>query len=59
MGVSFPDLEMFDRAANAIGSNMYEGFNPTESKITLIRDYLMNKITFPQFIGAAKKATHV
>lgn len=59
MGVSFPDLEMLDRAANAIGSNMYEGFDPTESKIVLIRDYLMNKITFSQFIEAAKEVVHV
>lgn len=59
MGVSFPDLEMLDRAANAIGTNMYEGFDPTESKIILIRDYLMDKITFLQFIEAAKKITHV
>ena len=26
MGVSFPDLATLDRTANAIGSNMYEGF---------------------------------
>lgn len=59
MGVSFPDLDMLNRAANAIGSNMYEGFVPTESKIMLIRDYMMNKITFLQFIEAAKKVAHV
>ena len=59
MGVSFPDLETLNRAANAIGSNMYEGFDPTESKIVLIRDYLLNKITFLQFVEAAKKAVHV
>ena len=59
MGVSFPDLKTLDRAAKAIGTNMYEGFEPTESRITLIRDYILNKITFPQFIEAAKKAAHV
>ncbi|MDH6341481.1 hypothetical protein M2480_000233 [Parabacteroides sp. PFB2-12] len=59
MGVPFPDLEMLERAANAIGSNMYEGFHPTESKILLIREYLMNKITFSQFIEAAKDVAHV
>lgn len=59
MGVAFPDLRTLDRAANAIGTNMYEGFEPTEGKITLIRDYILGKISFPQFIDAAKKAAHV
>ena len=54
MGVSFPDLITLNRTANAIGSNMYEGFEPTVSRIALIRDYVMNKITFPQFVEAAK-----
>ena len=59
MGVSFPDLATFDRTAIAIGSNMYEGFEPTASHITLIRDYVTDKITFLQFIEAAKNTTHV
>ena len=54
MGVSFPDLITLDRTANAIGSNMYEGFEPSASHITLIRDYIMNKITFLQFVEEAK-----
>ena len=29
MGVAFPDLETLNRTANAIGSNMFEGFEPT------------------------------
>jgi len=59
MGVSFPDLVTLDRAASAIGSNMYEGFEPTISHIALIRDYVVNKITFLQFIEAAKNTVHV
>ena len=55
MGVQFPDLETFERTANAIGSNMYEGFEPSIINIALIRDYVMNKITFLQFIEEAKK----
>jgi len=58
MGVSFPDLATLDRTANAIGSNMYEGFEPSASHITLIRDYIMNKITFLQFVETAKMTIH-
>jgi putative transcriptional regulator len=29
MGVKFPDLKTLERTANALGSNMYEGFEPT------------------------------
>jgi putative transcriptional regulator len=58
MGVLFPDLETLNRTASAIGSNMYEGFAPTESKIALIRDYVLNKITFGQFVEAAKRTAH-
>ncbi len=59
MGVRFPDLETLDSTANAIGSNMFEGFEPTESRIALIRDYMLNKITFRQFIEAAISTAHV
>jgi len=58
MGVSFPDLATLESTANAIGSNMFEGFEPTANSVALIRDYVINKITFLQFIEAAKKTTH-
>ena len=54
MGVQFPDLATLDRTANAIGSNMFEGFEPTADTVALIRDYVLNKITFSQFVKAAK-----
>jgi len=59
MGVSFPDLVTFNNTANAVGSNMFEGFEPTVNYIMLIRDYVTNKITFSQFIDVAKKTNHV
>ena len=59
MGVSFPDLTTLNSTANAIGSNMYEGFEPEVGQIALIRDYVMNKITFTQFVEAAKNKTYV
>jgi putative transcriptional regulator len=58
MGVSFPDLATLESTASAIGSNMFEGFEPTEGRITIIRDYILNKITFLQFIEAAKSVTY-
>jgi putative transcriptional regulator len=54
MGVAFPDLQTLDSTAYAIGSNMYEGFEPTANRIALIRDYVMNKISFLQFVQSAK-----
>ena len=56
MGVYFSDLDTLDRAANAIGSNMFEGFAPTSTLIKLYRDYSEGKITqemLPQLIQAA------
>jgi len=58
MGVPFPDLRTLDHTANAIGSNMYEGFEPTPDSIALIRDYILDKITFAQCIETVKKMTH-
>jgi hypothetical protein len=46
MGVSFPDMETLNGVANAIGSNMFEEFVPTPNRISLIRDYVLDKITF-------------
>ena len=59
MGVSFPDLITLNNTANAVGSNMFEGFEPSVNHVVLIRDYITNKITFPQFIEAAKNTNHV
>jgi len=58
MGVVFPNLEMLNSTASAIGSNMYEGFEPTVNRIALIRDYALNKITFEQFVQASKDRVH-
>jgi len=58
MGVAFPDLATLNRTANAIGSNMFEGFEPSSNHIILIRDYIINKITFSQFVEYAKNAIY-
>jgi hypothetical protein len=58
MGVPFPDATTLERVANAIVSNMYEGFEPTADRIALIRDYVTDKITFSQFVRAVKEAEY-
>ena len=58
MGVPFPDLVTLNNTANAVGSNMFEGFEPSESNVALIRDYVTNKISFSQFTEAAKNTSH-
>ena len=45
MGVRFPDLATLNSAANAIGSNMFEGFEPTPRIIEIYRDYRSGKIS--------------
>ena len=44
MGVPFPDLATLNSTAHAIGSNMFEGFEPTEKLIRLYLDYKTGKI---------------
>ena len=54
MDVPFPSLEAWESAAAAIGSNMFEGYQPTKRGIEIIRDYTTCKISFDAFIWAAK-----
>jgi putative transcriptional regulator len=54
MGVRFPDIETLSTTANAIGSNMFEGFEPTSKSIMIIRDYVTDKITIADVIQLAK-----
>ncbi|MDR3233007.1 MAG: hypothetical protein LBT46_04995 [Planctomycetaceae bacterium] len=35
MGVLFPDWETLDSTANAVGTNIFEEFEPTSKSITL------------------------
>jgi putative transcriptional regulator len=58
MGVRFPDLDALNSAANAIGSNMFEGFEPTSKSIELIRDYLSEKVTLGQLVQLTKEKAY-
>jgi hypothetical protein len=45
MGVYFPDLETLNRVSSAIGSNMFEGFEPSSALLEIYRDYSEGKIS--------------
>jgi putative transcriptional regulator len=55
MGVPFPDLAILETTAQAIGSNMFEGFEPTRRGVEIIRDYCLGKITLAQVVETAKE----
>ncbi len=59
MGVKFADLKTLESTANALGSNMFEGFKPTPKGIELIRDYVIGKISLNQLVIFAKQKAYV
>jgi len=58
-GVRFPDLDTLNKTANAIGTNMFEGFEPTEKSVEIIRDYILDKITLSDLIIMVKAKSYV
>jgi len=59
MGVQFSDLKILEITANAIGSNMFEGFKPTPKSVEIIRDYVIGKITLAELTKFAKDKSYV
>ena len=59
MGVKFSDLKTLESTANALGSNMFEGFKPTPKGIEIIRDYVTGKITLSELVTFAKQKAYV
>jgi hypothetical protein len=55
MGVNFNSVNNFEAAVNALGTVMFEGFDPTPRSIEIIRDYLSDKITLKQLVQLAKE----
>lgn len=55
MGVNFSSLSDFEAAANALGTVMFEGYDPTPKGIEIIRDYISGKIPIGQLIQLAKR----
>lgn len=58
MGVKFSNLKTLESTANAIGSNMFEGFKPTPKGVEIIRDYVIGKITLLELIKFAKDKSY-
>ncbi len=58
MGVKFSNLKTLESTANAIGSNMFEGFKPTPKSVEVIRDYVIGKITLSELIQIAKDKSY-
>jgi len=58
MGVKLSNLKTLESTANAIGSNMFEGFKPTPKGVEIIRDYVIGKITMSELIKFAKDKTY-
>ena len=59
MGVQFSNLKTLEITANAIGSNMFEGFEPTQKGVEIIRDYVTGKISLSELIKFAKEKLYV
>jgi hypothetical protein len=58
MGVNFGSVSNFDAAVNALGTVMFEGFDPTPKSMEIIRDYLSDKITLGQLIKMTKEKAY-
>jgi putative transcriptional regulator len=50
MGVKFSNLTTLESAANAIGTNMFEGFEPTKELIELYVDWKAGVISETDFV---------
>ena len=59
LGVKFPTLTALESAANAIGSNMFEGFEPSSKTIEIIRDYISGEISLNELIEISKAKAYV
>ncbi len=57
--VKFSNLKTLETTAQAIGSNMFEGFEPTQKGVEIIRDYVTGKISLSELIKFAKEKTYV
>jgi len=55
MGVKFPDLASLEATAKAIGSNMYEGFEPSPALIQLYLEWKQGKISPAVFLERLKQ----
>ena len=59
MGVKFSDIKTLESTANALGSNMFEGFKPTPKGVEIIRDYVTGKISLAELAVFAKQKAFI
>ncbi|HJV20179.1 MAG TPA: antitoxin VbhA family protein [Sediminibacterium sp.] len=59
MGIKFADLRTLEGTANALGSNMFDGFISTPKGIEIIRDYVSGKISLNEMIAFANEKAYV
>lgn len=59
MGVKFDSLSELENTANAIGSNMFEGFEPTAKSVEIIRDFILGNISISELIDITKAKSYV
>lgn len=59
MGVKFADLKTLESTANALGSNMFEGYKPTPKGVEIIRDYVTGIISLSELVTFAKQKAYV
>ncbi len=50
LGIKFSDLKKLENTANAIGSNMFEGFEPTSELIQLYVDWSSGTVTDSELV---------
>jgi putative transcriptional regulator len=59
MGIQFPDAALFNDTLQAIGSNMFEDFEPTPRGIEIIRDYMSGAIDLPELLRLTRSKAYV
>jgi putative transcriptional regulator len=52
MGVKFPSLAALECTANAIGSNMFEGFEPSKELVQLYLDWKTGSVSESHVLNA-------
>ena len=51
MGVKFPTIESLESTANALGTNMFEGLEPTKELIQLYLSWKKGEIIETEFLS--------
>ena len=51
MGVQFSDIKSLESTAYAIGTNMFEGFEPSKELIQLYVDWKSDKVSEADFLA--------